>query len=85
MAHALLFTDLVDSTRRVAAIGDAAAAELWAAHDRGARDLIARLEGREIDRSDGFFLLFDSAADALGYALAWHVALRRLGSQRLAG
>ena len=34
--------------------------------------------GREIDKSDGFLLLFDNAADALGCALAYHQALAGL-------
>ena len=59
--RALLFTDVVDSTL-VERLGDARAAELWAEHDRRARDLLARHRGREIDRTDGFFLLFDDAA-----------------------
>ena len=31
----LLFTDVVDSTRGVERLGDARAAEVWAAHDHG--------------------------------------------------
>ena len=37
----LVFTDIVDSTRLVEQLGDAAAAELWARHDRSVRDLLA--------------------------------------------
>ncbi len=76
--RALLFTDLVDSTRLVERLGDARAAEVWADHDRRARDLLARNHGREIDRSDGFFLLFDEPADAARYALAYHETLSDL-------
>ncbi len=77
-ARALLFTDVVDSTLRVEQLGDAAAAQLWAEHDRRARDLLARHHGREIDRTDGFFLLFDAPLDALRYALDYHAALAGL-------
>jgi class 3 adenylate cyclase len=56
--YALLLTDLVDSTRAVERLGDAAASRLWEAHDRLARDLLRRWRGREIDKSDGFLLLF---------------------------
>src|SRR6478672_475736 len=77
--RALLFTDVVDSTRWVERLGDARAAEVWAAHDRRARDLIARHHGREIGRADGFFLLFDAPADAARYALDYHHALDDLG------
>ena len=76
--RALLFTDVVDSTRLVERLGDARAAEVWASHDRRARDLVARHHGREIGRADGFFLLFDDPADAARYALAYHHALADL-------
>ncbi|MBK6862948.1 MAG: tetratricopeptide repeat protein [Ideonella sp.] len=76
---ALVFTDLVDSTLLVGRIGDAGAAELWARHDREARDLLTRCEGREIDRTDGFFLTFDRVADAARFALGYQQATAALG------
>ena len=76
--RALLLTDVVDSTKLTEALGDAAMAVLWAAHDRAARDLLPEWRGREIDKTDGMLLLFDTAADALGYALAYHRALAAL-------
>jgi len=76
--RALLVTDVVDSTQLLERLGDEAAAALWAAHDRVARDLLRQWRGLEIDRTDGFLLLFDDAADALGYALAYHRALAKL-------
>ncbi len=79
--RALLLTDLVDSTRLTESLGDAAAAALWAAHDRVARERLGAWRGREIDKSDGFLLLFESAADALGYALDYHRALAALDSR----
>jgi predicted ATPase/class 3 adenylate cyclase/Tfp pilus assembly protein PilF len=78
IGHALLFTDVVDSTRLVERLGDARAAEVWAEHDRRARDLLARHRGREIGRADGFFLLFDDPTEAARYALAYHQALADL-------
>lgn len=77
-ARALLFSDVVDSTRLVERLGDARAAEVWSMHDRRARELLARHRGREIDRTDGFFLLFDRAIDAACFAVAYHDALREL-------
>ena len=53
----LLLCDLVSSTRLVERLGDVAAAELLARHDRIARDLLATHNAREIDKSDGFLLL----------------------------
>jgi class 3 adenylate cyclase len=82
--RALLVTDLVDSTAIAHRIGDAATAALWVEHDRLARDLLQHWRGREIDRSDGFFLLFDRSVDALGYVMAWHQALAQMGHDRLA-
>jgi len=76
--RALLFTDVVDSTRMVERRGDARAAEVWAEHDHRARDLLAHHHGREIGRADGFFLLFNDPADAARYALAYHHALAEL-------
>ena len=74
-ARALLLTDVVDSTKLSESIGDAAMAEVWAAHDRVARDLLPTWHGREIDKTDGMLLLFEVAADAVHYALAYHQAL----------
>lgn len=76
--RALLVTDVVDSTQLLERLGDQASAALWTAHDRAARDLMREWRGLEIDRTDGFLLLFDTAADALGYALAYHRALAKL-------
>jgi predicted ATPase/class 3 adenylate cyclase/Tfp pilus assembly protein PilF len=72
---ALLLTDLVDSAALSARLGDAVMAGVWAAHDRVARDLLQAWRGREIDKTDGFLLVFDRAGDALGFALAYHRAL----------
>ena len=70
--HTLLFTDIVDSTSRVERIGEAAALDLWERHDRLARDLLVRHEGREIDRTDGFFVLFARPRQAAAFAIDYH-------------
>jgi predicted ATPase/tetratricopeptide (TPR) repeat protein/class 3 adenylate cyclase len=77
--RALLLTDVVDSTRLAEQLDEDAATALWSAHDRLARDLIPRWRGREIDKTDGMLLLFDVVSDAVGYALAYHQALRESG------
>ena len=77
--YALLFTDLVDSTAMIARLGDAAASALLQRHDTEARDLLQACGGREIDSTDGFFLLFDSAETAVCYALAYQVRAAALG------
>jgi predicted ATPase/class 3 adenylate cyclase/predicted negative regulator of RcsB-dependent stress response len=76
--RALLLTDVVDSTQLAESLGDAAVATLWMAHDRLARDLLPSWRGREIDKTDGMLLLFDCAADAVGYALAYQRSLASL-------
>ena len=68
----LVLTDLVDSTRLVETLGDSRAFELAGRHDRLARDLLARCGGLEIDKTDGFLLLFERPADAVRYALSYH-------------
>ncbi|HPC82857.1 MAG TPA: protein kinase [Thermoanaerobaculaceae bacterium] len=77
----LLVTDLVDSTRLVAQLGDERAFALFGRHDRLARDLLAAHNGLEIDKTDGFLLLFERPLDAVAYALAYHGALRELGRE----
>lgn len=76
--RALLLTDVVDSTKLSEALGDAAVAVLWAAHDRLARDLLPSWRGREIDKTDGMLLLFETAPDAVAYAVAYHQGLAEL-------
>ena len=76
--RALLLTDVVDSTQLAERLGDVAAAQLSAAHDRAARDLLRAWRGREIDKTDGMLMLFEQPADALGFALAYHAALAAL-------
>ena len=77
----LLLTDLVGSTRLTEQVGDRRASEIWARHDHRARELLARHGGREIDKSDGFLLLFDRPSEAVAYALAYHRALEALSHE----
>ena len=74
-AATLLLLDLVDSTRLAERLGDEGMAAFWFAHDRLARDLLEAARGREIDKSDGFLLLFESPGDAVQFAFAYHRAL----------
>ncbi|MEO0602400.1 MAG: adenylate/guanylate cyclase domain-containing protein [Myxococcota bacterium] len=79
-AHAaLLMCDVVGSTALITRLGDERAADLLQRFDRVARDLLEAYGGREIDRTDGFLLLFDRTADALCYAEALHTSLRDVG------
>ncbi|HVF34415.1 MAG TPA: putative peptide modification system cyclase [Candidatus Saccharimonadia bacterium] len=74
----LVVCDLVDSTALVERIGDARALALFRRHDRAARDLIAKRRGQEIDKTDGFLLLFDRPIEALAFALEYQRLLREL-------
>ena len=74
----LLLSDLVGSTRLVEQLGDSPSAELFRLHDRLARDLLEEHGGWEIDKTDGFLLLFQRPWDAVRYALGYHRALADL-------
>ena len=66
---AIVLLDIIGSTRIVEALGAQRAAVLFQAHDRLARSLYYRYNGREIDRSDGFLLSFDTVIDAVNFGL----------------
>ncbi len=78
--HTLLLCDLVASTQLVERVGDATAADLLARHDRLARDLMSTFRGREIDKSDGFLVLFERPIEAVRFAIAYQAELRSLGT-----
>jgi class 3 adenylate cyclase len=76
----LLFTDIVASTERTAALGDQAWRSLLDAHDRTVRDHLRRFRGKEINTTgDGFLASFDGPARAIRCALAMAEATRALG------
>ena len=76
----LLLCDLVASTQLVERVGDSTAADLLARHDRFARDLLSSCNGREIDKSDGFLLLFERPIEAVRFAIAYQAKLREFGA-----
>jgi adenylate cyclase len=76
----LLLCDLVASTQLVERIGDSAAADLVARHDRIARDLLSGFNGREIDKSDGFLLVFERPIEAVRFAIGYQAQLRELAA-----
>ncbi|MEM7244607.1 MAG: hypothetical protein AAF533_04650 [Acidobacteriota bacterium] len=71
----LLVSDLVDSTALVEHLGESGAADFFRRHDRLARDLMAEKGGREIDKTDGFLVLFERPMESLRYAIAYQEAL----------
>jgi class 3 adenylate cyclase len=67
----VMFTDIVDSTKRAAALGDLAWRSLLDRHDRLVRGEIARHRGREVKTlGDGFMATFDGPARAVRCAKA---------------
>lgn len=82
----ILFTDLVGSTERVAALGDAAWRDLLERHDSVVRRALARFRGEERDTAgDGFFATFDGPARAIRCAEAVVEDVRTLGLDVRAG
>jgi class 3 adenylate cyclase len=62
----VLFTDIVDSTRRAAELGDQRWREVLARHNDVVRDALARFRGREVKTTgDGFLATFDGPARAV--------------------
>jgi putative peptide modification system cyclase len=78
LLRALVLCDLADSTALVERLGDQAAAELMRRHDRMARLAMQRHGGREIDKTDGFLVLFERPIDAVAFALDYQRELRAL-------
>lgn len=74
------FTDIVDSTKLAATLGDEAWAGVLRWHDQTLRSLVAEHGGEEVKATgDGFFLAFDDVDLALDCALAIQ---RRFADQR---
>jgi class 3 adenylate cyclase len=82
----VLFTDLVESTKRAAELGDRRWRELLEAHNATVRSELARFRGREVDTAgDGFLATFDGPARAIRAACAIRDGVRRLGLELRAG
>jgi pimeloyl-ACP methyl ester carboxylesterase/class 3 adenylate cyclase len=76
----VLFTDLVDSTRRAAALGDRRWHRLLEQHQEVVRRQLVRFRGREVKTTgDGFLATFDGPARAIRAADAIRAELRELG------
>ncbi len=83
LLRAILVCDLIGSTELVERLGDRAAADLIRQHDQLARQLMQRHDGREIDKTDGFLVLFERPIEAVAFALAYQREL--LGLARRTG
>ena len=82
----VLFTDIVDSTRRAAEMGDRDWRALLDAHDAVVRSQLARFRGREVNTSgDGFLAMFDGPQRAIRCAMSIRDAVQALGIEVRAG
>jgi class 3 adenylate cyclase len=67
----VLFTDIVDSTRTAAELGDQRWREVLEGHQRVVREALGRFDGREVKSTgDGFLATFDGPARAIRCARA---------------
>jgi class 3 adenylate cyclase len=82
----VLFTDIVDSTRRAAELGDSAWRGLLEHHDSLVRSQLERFQGREVKQTgDGFLASFDGPARAIRCARAIVDETRELSVELRAG
>ncbi len=82
----VLFTDIVDSTRRGAEMGDREWHALLDAHDAIVRVQLNRFRGREVNTSgDGFLAMFDGPQRAIRCAMSIRDAVQALGIEVRAG
>jgi class 3 adenylate cyclase len=76
----VMFTDIVDSTRRAAELGDRQWRALLDRHDAAVREQLARFRGREVKSlGDGFLATFDGPARAVRCARAIGETVQPLG------
>ena len=86
MLATVLFTDMVDSTRKVAELGDRRWRELLTEHDALVRRELERFRGRELKTiGDGFLATFDGPARAVTCAGAIRDRAHSLGITVRAG
>jgi class 3 adenylate cyclase len=82
----VLFTDIVGSTAKAAALGDARWRDLLTEHHSLIRRQLTRFRGKELDTAgDGFFASFDGPARGIRCACAITEAVKELGIDVRAG
>jgi class 3 adenylate cyclase len=86
MLATVMFTDICDSTRRAAEMGDRGWRFLLERHDALFRQALDRHRGREVKRTgDGFLATFDGPARAIRCAASVAEAMGSLGIEVRAG
>jgi pimeloyl-ACP methyl ester carboxylesterase len=82
----VMFTDIVDATRKASELGDRRWRDLLAAHHALVREHLSKFRGREIDTAgDGFLSTFDGPARGIRAAWAVTEGVRQLGLEVRAG
>ena len=82
----VMFTDIVDSTKRASELGDRRWRDLSEAHDREVRRLLERYRGREVKTlGDGFLATFDGPGRAIRCASDLRDAVRSVGLEVRSG
>src|SRR4051812_5494069 len=82
----VVFTDIVDSTRRAADLGDRAWTELLDRHDEVSRRLVESHRGQLIKSTgDGLLATFDGPARAIRCSTSLRQALRTIGLETRVG
>ncbi|GAC1599815.1 MAG: adenylate/guanylate cyclase domain-containing protein [Acidimicrobiales bacterium] len=82
----VLYTDLVDSTRRAVQLGDRRWRDLLDTHDRVVREALTAGSGREVKTTgDGFLATFDGPARAVRCAAAVREGVRAIGLEVRSG
>jgi class 3 adenylate cyclase len=82
----VLFTDIVDSTRNAAEMGDQAWRRLLDNHDQIAKQMVEKHRGNMIKTTgDGILATFDGPARAVRCALAFGTAAKQIGLPTRAG
>jgi class 3 adenylate cyclase len=82
----VLFTDIIDSTRRASELGDSRWRDLLERHDALVRRHLGRYQGREVKTTgDGFLATFDGPARGIRCAADISQAVRDLGIEIRAG
>ena len=86
MLATVMFTDIVDSTRRAAELGDRRWRDLIERHDQLMRRELERHRGREVKTiGDGFLATFDGPARGIRCATSIRETVRELGVEIRAG
>lgn len=82
----ILFTDIVGSTRRAAALGDEQWRALLDRHHKATRTAVKKHKGRELQTlGDGFVVSFEEPAQAIQCAIELGESIRALGIEIRAG